>query len=171
MTWNPWKPVAIKNVEPYIPSDIENEASIYSNIWNPVNVIANKTVNANANFAGSLRPIIISWCAQVTVAPDNNNNNVFNNGTPHGLNGIILAGGQTKPISIEGDRLEWKNAQKNAKKNITSESINSIIPDLKPHCTCSVWSPLNVASRITSRHQTNIDEIIMNIPKYNIISP
>jgi hypothetical protein len=32
------------------------------------------------------------------------------------------------PISIDGVRLASKNAQKKAKKNITSETINKIIP-------------------------------------------
>jgi hypothetical protein len=36
------------------------------------------------------------------------------------------------PISIVGARLAAKKAQKNAKKNITSETINKIIPYLNP---------------------------------------
>ena len=52
----------------------------------------------------------------VTVAPDVNKINVFNKGTSHGLNVSIPKGGHTPPISIDGDKLEWKNAQKNAKK-------------------------------------------------------
>jgi hypothetical protein len=47
-------------------------------------------------------------------------------------------GGQAEPISIAGDKLEWKKAQKKAKKNITSETINRIIPDRKPACTILV---------------------------------
>jgi hypothetical protein len=31
-------------------------------------------------------------------------------------------------ISIEGERLLWKNAQKNEEKNNTSEAMNKIIP-------------------------------------------
>jgi hypothetical protein len=45
----------------------------------------------------------------------------------------MLTGGHTEPISIVGDKLEWKNAQKKAKKNITSETIKRIIPERKPH--------------------------------------
>jgi hypothetical protein len=37
-------------------------------------------------------------------------------------------GGQILPISIVGVRLAAKNAQKKAKKNITSEMMNKIIP-------------------------------------------
>jgi len=37
------------------------------------------------------------------------------------------------PISIVGARLAAKNAQKKAKKNITSETINNIVPYRKPN--------------------------------------
>lgn len=57
---------------------------------------------------------------------------MFSKGTPQGLNGTILTGGQIPPISIAGDRLAWKYAQKNAKKNITSDTINKIIPERSP---------------------------------------
>jgi len=53
---------------------------------------------------------------------------VFNKGTSQGLKGIIDVGGQMAPISTAGERLLWKKAQKKAKKNITSEAINKIIP-------------------------------------------
>jgi len=66
------------------------------------------------------------------VAPDKSNMNVLSNGTPHGLKGSILFGGHTDPISIAGDRLEWKKAQKKARKNITSETMNKIIPERRP---------------------------------------
>jgi len=49
------------------------------------------------------------------------------------LKGLILTGGQTEPISKVGDKLEWKKAQKKAKKNITSERMKRIIPERKPH--------------------------------------
>jgi hypothetical protein len=32
------------------------------------------------------------------------------------------------PMAMEGDKLTWKKAQKNAKKNIISETIKRIIP-------------------------------------------
>jgi hypothetical protein len=62
------------------------------------------------------------------LAPDVNNTIVLTNGTSKAFNTSIPAGGHTPPISIEGNTLEWKNAQKNAKKNITSETINNNIP-------------------------------------------
>jgi hypothetical protein len=48
---------------------------------------------------------------------------------------LIPFGGHTAPISITGAKLDAKNAQKKAKKNITSEVINKIIPIRIPSCT------------------------------------
>jgi hypothetical protein len=45
-----------------------------------------------------------------------------------GLKTSIARGGQTLPISITGAKAAAKKAQKKAKKNITSETINRIIP-------------------------------------------
>jgi hypothetical protein len=56
------------------------------------------------------------------------------------------------PSSIVGDRLEWKNAQKNDTKNRTSDTINKIIPHRNPVVTTFVCSPWYVPSRVTSRH-------------------
>jgi hypothetical protein len=53
---------------------------------------------------------------------------VFSKGTSNALNVFIPFGGQILPISIVGVILAAKNAQKNAKKNITSDTIKSIIP-------------------------------------------
>lgn len=171
ITWNPWNPVAIKNVEPYTPSEIVKEASIYSYAWRAVNPAAKIRVRNNPILAASFLPARISWCAHVTVAPDESSITVFSKGIPHGSNGFILVGGHVAPISIAGERLEWKNAQKKAKKNITSETINSIIPKRKPYCTVFVWYPLKVASLMTSLHQTNMEQITIEIPKNRIFSP
>tara|TARA_B110000046_G_scaffold48625_1_gene53867 strand:+ start:1102 stop:1263 length:162 start_codon:yes stop_codon:yes gene_type:complete len=53
---------------------------------------------------------------------------VFNNGISIGLKTSIPFGGQIDPISITGARAAAKKAQKKAKKNITSDTINRIIP-------------------------------------------
>jgi hypothetical protein len=53
---------------------------------------------------------------------------VFNKGTSIGLKTSIPLGGQMDPISITGARAAAKKAQKKAKKNIISETINNIIP-------------------------------------------
>lgn len=96
---------------------------------------------------------------------------VFNKGTPQGLKGIIERGGQTKPISKVGDKLEWKKAQKKARKNMISETIKRIIPKRKPIWTEWVWNPRKVDSRTTSRHQRNIDKVVKVNPKNKTKSP
>jgi len=78
--------------------------------------------------ASSLLPAVIEWCAYVTVAPEHNNINVFTKGTSNALNTTIPFGGHILPISIVADKLLAKNAQKNPKKNITSEAIKSNMP-------------------------------------------
>jgi|TARA_B110000046_G_scaffold171804_1_gene193015 hypothetical protein len=58
---------------------------------------------------------------------------VFNNGIAFGSNASIPLGGHILPISIVGAKLAAKKAQKKAKKNITSDTMNNIIPYLKPN--------------------------------------
>jgi len=53
---------------------------------------------------------------------------VFSNGTSIGLNVSIPLGGQIEPISITGASAAAKNAQKKAKKNMISETINNSMP-------------------------------------------
>ncbi len=65
---------------------------------------------------------------------------------------MIPVGGQQQPNSGVGARLLWKKAQKKAKKNITSETINRIIPHRSPLVTYDVWWPKNAPSRMMSRH-------------------
>jgi hypothetical protein len=62
------------------------------------------------------------------VAPEQSNNSVFNKGTSIGSKHSIPFGGQIEPISIVGAKAAAKNAQKKAKKNIISETINNNIP-------------------------------------------
>ena len=66
---------------------------------------------------------------------------VFNKGICKGLNERIPVGGQREPISIVGDKLLWKKAQKNERKKNTSEIINKIIPHRKPLVTNFVCNP------------------------------
>lgn len=60
---------------------------------------------------------------------------MFRRGTENGLIGVIPVGGQQQPSSGVGDRLLWKNAQKNPKKNITSDVMKRIIPQRRPVTT------------------------------------
>lgn len=75
------------------------------------------------------------------VIPEHNRIIVFNRGICIGLNVVIPIGGQNIPISIVGDNLLWKNAQKNDTKNNTSEIINRIIPIFNPCTTFMVCFP------------------------------
>ena len=71
---------------------------------------------------------IIAWCDHVTVHPDNNKIKVFKNGISQGLNTCIPLGGHIDPISTVGAKLLWKKAQKKAKKNKISDTINNSTP-------------------------------------------
>jgi hypothetical protein len=62
------------------------------------------------------------------VAPEHNKINVFSKGIAFGSKTSIPFGGQMFPISIVGAKLAAKKAQKKAKKNITSDTINNITP-------------------------------------------
>lgn len=66
---------------------------------------------------------------------------VFKRGTWKGLIGTIEKGGHILPPSIAGERDMWKNAQKNPKKNITSEKIKQSIPAFKSSWTLKVCDP------------------------------
>jgi hypothetical protein len=60
---------------------------------------------------------------------------VFKRGTCAGLKGTTPLGGHIIPMSQLGDRLLWKNAQKNEKKKRTSDKIKRIIPHRNPETT------------------------------------
>jgi len=94
---------------------------------------------------------------------------VFNNGTWNGLNTLIPKGGQIEPISIFGDKLLWKKAQKKLKKKKISETINKAIPQRKPSSTIDVCKPWIVPSRLISRHHWIITNNKIIIPKINKI--
>jgi len=66
--------------------------------------------------------IIREWWAQVTLTPEESKIIVFIKGTLKGLKATKPIGGQMQPNSTLGERLLWKKAQKNEKKNITSET-------------------------------------------------
>ena len=95
-----------------------NGASMYSIPCKRVKIVANSTVNNNAIIACFFARTIIAWCAQVTVAPELKRKNVLVKGIPDVWIVWIASGGHTPPKLKTGDKLEWKKAQKNAKKNI-----------------------------------------------------
>lgn len=81
------------------------------------------------------------WWAHVTVIPDERRIAVFRSGTWKGLNGMIPVGGHITPISIVGERLLWKYAQKNDTKKKISEVMKRIMPNRMLLLTCMVWCP------------------------------
>lgn len=103
-------------------------ATLYSKPWKPVKIAARKTVTIREIAACFLYPATMLWWAHVTEQPDSNSIIVFRKGTSQGLNTTIPFGGHIEPMSIDGARLLWKNAQKKAKKNSISEIINKITP-------------------------------------------
>lgn len=163
-TCRPWNPVATKNVDPYTLSAIVKGASKYSPTCSTVKYTPSNTVTVSPWIACSRFPSISLWWAQVTVTPDASRTAVFNKGTLKGLMGSIPVGGHLQPISGVGASLLWKNAQKNAKKNKTSDAINKIIPHRSPLVTYDVWCPMNTPSRITSRHHWIIVRITIDRP-------
>ena len=167
-TCSPWKPVATKNVDPKTESAIEKEVSKYSIPCNNVKKAPNNTVKVRPFKAWSLLPLTILWWAQVTVAPELNRTAVFKRGTPKGFKACTPLGGHITPISIEGDKLLWKKAQKKEKKNKTSDTINSIKPIFRPLTVATVWKPKNVLSLTTSFNHKNITNDILANPKYKI---
>lgn len=74
----------------------------------------------------------IARCAATNVTPDVSKMTVFANGSINGFSVSIPTGGQIAPTATDGDKLEWKKAQKNGKNNIASESRNKTIPYNKP---------------------------------------
>jgi len=104
-TWIPWKPVAIKNVEPKVESAIENGASIYSNPCNIENKIPNLIVIISLIFDLLKFFFNISWWDHVTVTPEDKSKIVFNSGILIGLKDVIETGGQCCPNSMFGEIL------------------------------------------------------------------
>ena len=104
---------------------------------------------------------IKAWWAHVTLTPDLIKIIVLSRGIWKGLKGIILVGGHIAPISILGDKLLWKKAQKKERKKKISETINKIIPHRSPLTTKIVCLPWRVPSRQTSRHHWYIVKIMI----------
>jgi len=111
------------------------EASMYSPACKNVKYSPRATVSIKAWIVLERLCSRRLWWAHVTVTPDASKTAVFSNGTLNGLRGVIPVGGHAHPSSGVGDRLLWKKAQKNAKKNSTSEVINRIIPHRSPLVT------------------------------------
>ena len=118
-----------------------NGASMYSLSCRYVKYNPSPLVQTRAVVASVLFPEVNLWCAQVTVTPEARRTAVFRSGTENGFSGWIPGGGHVHEIWGVGASLLWKNLQKNAKKNITSETMNRIIPNFRPLRTSEEWWP------------------------------
>lgn len=143
------------------------EASKYSRPWRNVKYTPSKIVTSNPWRHWSKLFSISPWWAHVIVTPEANKILVFRRGTWNGLKPWIPTGGQIAPTSILGDKLLWKNAQKNEIKKNTSEIIKRIIPHRNPKLTLREWSPCRVPSRVISRHHWKETIQALNRPKKN----
>jgi len=141
ITWSPCNPVNAKKHEPYTLSEILNVALKYSIICIKVKKNAKNNVFTKPSLAPIESPLIKQKCVHVIDTPDTNNIVVLNNGTDHAFNITIFIGGHIIPKIMAGDKLEWKNAQKNPAKNIISEPENKIKPIFNPFWTIIVWLP------------------------------
>lgn len=147
---------------PKILSEIENWAWKYSHLWRIVKIIP-KIIVINRELKVSLKFLLMSlWWDQEIEIPEEIKIVVFNKGISKGLKGEILQGGQIDPISILGDSLLWKNAQKKEIKKKISEIINKIMPSFNPQITIDVWFPWKEASREISRHHWYMEIIIID---------
>ena len=112
-------------------------------------------VNKKAVIDSEKEPNARPLCAQVIDKPETISKAVFKEGKSKKLTAGIPEGGQWPPSSMEGEKEEWKKAQKKPKNNIISETINNKKPFFKPTRTTNEWSPLKVASLIISKNQEN----------------
>lgn len=128
-------------------------------------------MTVSARIESSRSPSIKVWWAQVTATPEARSTAVFSKGIENGFKGSIPIGGQQQPSSGLGARLLWKNAQKNAKKNSTSDAMNKIIPHRRPLETMEVWCPRKVPSRIMSRHHCSIVKRMIEMPSKAQLGP
>lgn len=155
ITWSPWNPVATKNTDPKTLSAIVNLVSAYSLSCKKVKYKPKIIVIISPIFLLNKSLLIILWWQKVTETPDARSTTVFSNGSWYGLSALIPTGGHAHPNSGVGESLLWKKAQKNETKNITSDTMNKIIPSRSPVVTAEVWKPRIVPSRATSRHHWN----------------
>ena len=140
---------------------------LYSKPWQTRKTAPSKIVAARNQKKCLLLPFRMYACAAVIVAPELRSNKVLTRGRPHALSAWVPVGGQIVPPKVEGARLKWKNAQKKAKKSITSEIIKRIIPSRRPDWTFLVWNPWRDSARIARNHCMTTPTIAKN-PRWTI---
>gem|GEM_PF-6889734 len=76
-------------------------------------------------------PPKMARCAATNATPEVSNTIVLTKGSIKASSvssNRIPSGGQIPPTITDGDKLAWKNAQKNGKNNMASEAKNNNIP-------------------------------------------
>ena len=127
--------MATKKVVPKILSARVKEASLYSLSWRRVKYNPRKIVSVRLWIASVWCLSVSLWWAHVTVTPEARSRAVFKRGAQNVGIVEMPVGGQQQPISGVGASLLWKKAQKNPRKNITSDKIKRIIPQRRPLVT------------------------------------
>lgn len=125
---------------------------MYSNPWKREKIIPKEIVKIKAILDLLKLFFNISWWDHVTVTPEDKSKIVFIRGILIGLKARMVIGGHAWPISIVGEILLWKKAQKNETKKKTSDEIKSTIPVFSPFITKLEWLPCLEDSRWMSRH-------------------
>src|SRR5438270_8699658 len=105
-----------------------NGAWAYSYAWTLVKVRPSRIVHHSPSFRPLRSPWISEWWAHVTVVPEHSRMRVLSSGKPHGLSTSMPLGGHTPPTASDGKSELSKKAQNQARKNITSDAMNRIIP-------------------------------------------
>lgn len=160
ITWSPWKPVAMKKLDPKEVSEIVKGAETYSNPWKAEKIAPNKTVKLKDKMEILNSPFNNEWCLHVTDTPEDNKRIVFKSGILIGLKGRIPTGGQDCPNSTVGEILLCKKAQKKDTKNKISDKINKIIPIFNPFITELECHPWIEDSRWISSHHKKASVIV-----------
>lgn len=105
-TWNPWKPVNEKNVEPKIFSCHENKTPyLYSNAWHIRKANPKIMVTTRCWVSSNLKNVwffVANQCANVIVTPDVKSKYVLAKGKPQISKVCNPCGGQVHPITGEG---------------------------------------------------------------------
>src|SRR5579884_1051485 len=107
-----------------------NGAWAYSQPCTKVKVRPSRIVHHRPSFSPCRSPWISEWCAQVTVVPEHRRIRVLSSGKPHGFITSTPLGGHCPPTAstADGKIALSKKAQNQARKNITSEAMNRIMP-------------------------------------------
>lgn len=128
VTCKPWNPVKRKKVVEKTIEFILTLEETYSFLCKNKNIKPRIQVSVRNTFTKKNFSVNKALCATVTVAADESSMTVLESLKASSIIFINSKGGQTAPIYTVGTQHEWKNLQKNPKKNIISETTNKIKP-------------------------------------------